>query len=184
MKNRTLGLLGIAIVGLFVTIGATCLAIAAEAAQPKTVADFFLLVPEKYMPYYDVHFRQQLLRGERRGAIVDIPNGFISWDASDNTEYFEFALFRKSSGGYVIAYSVPYDDQFPDASTFLLLSYERGSWRDDTKKLLPIQYDKTHTYNLPRRGTTIKVVGADGETLHTLVWSKDRFVVRARSKHE
>jgi hypothetical protein len=172
----------IGVVFLFLMAGEwSSIAVAAPRATPKTVADFFLLVPGRYMPYYDLRFREEMLRGERRGGIVDIANGFISWDASDNTEYFEFALFRKSNGGYLVAYSVPYDDQFPDASKFLLLSYDRGRWRDDTAALLPVPYVKTQTYRLPRRGTTIEVAAADGQTLYTLVWRKDRFVMRRAS---
>jgi hypothetical protein len=167
----------IIIIFLLVMAGGLSIAIAAPS-PPKTVADFFLLVPEQYMPYYDVHFRKDLLDGKRRGAVVDIPNGFISWDASDNTEYFEFALFRRSDGGYLVAYSVPYDDQFPDASHFLLLSYDHGRWRDDTDALLPLPYDKTNSYSLPRRGTTIDVIAADGKKVYSLVWENDRFVVR------
>jgi hypothetical protein len=178
MRNRTHSLLHIGIITLFVMAGGLPTGIAAPPPAPKSVADFFLLVPTQYMPYYDVRFRKELLDGKHRGAIVDIPNGFISWDASDNTEYFEFALFRKSDGGYLVAYSVPYDDQFPDASHFLLLSYDHGRWRDDTKTLLPVAYKKTHTYNLPRHGTHIEVVAPDGEKLYTLVWVNDRFVMR------
>jgi hypothetical protein len=171
-------ILRISIVSLVVVANVLPGATAAPPPAPKNVADFFLLVPEQYMPYYDVQFRRDLLDGKRRGTIVDIPNGFISWDASDNTEYFEFALFRRSDGRYLVAYSVPYDDQFPDASHFLLLSYEGGQWRDDTKALLPLAYDKTHSYNLPRRGKTIDVVDADGRKLYALAWVSDRFVVR------
>jgi hypothetical protein len=181
MRNRTHNCVKIGIVSLFFVVGGLSVGVAAPPSAPKTVADFFLLVPERYMPYYDVRFREELLRGKRRGAIVDIANGFISWDASDNTEYFEFALFRKSNGGYLVAYSVPYDDQFPDASHFLLLSYDRGHWHDDTEALLPVAYDQTHTYHLPRRGTTIEVVAADGQRVYTLVWVKDRFVIRRSS---
>jgi hypothetical protein len=61
---------------------------------------------------------------------------------------------------------------------FLLLSYDHGRWRDDTKTLLPVAYKKTHTYNLPRHGTHIEVVAPDGEKLYTLVWVNDRFVIR------
>lgn len=175
-------LLFIAAVVAFVIVGAPVATISAEAPAPKNVADYFLLMPEKYMPYYDLRFRQELLRGERRGAIIDIRNGFISWDASDSTEYFEFAIFRRSSGDHVVAYSVPYDDQFPDASTFLLLSYENGSWRNDTNKLLPVKYDNTRSYKLPRHGSAIDVFAADGTKLYTLVWSKDRFVKQRISR--
>jgi hypothetical protein len=148
-----------------------------KPADPKTVTDYFLLVPMRYMPYYDLDFRQQVVRGERRGTIIDIPNGFLSWDASDNTEYFEVAIFRKSNGRHVVAYNVPYDDQFPDASVFLLLTYESGEWRDATRELLPITYDRTDTYSLPRRGKSILVGRVNGQSFE-LKWENDRFVLQ------
>src|SRR4051812_26472095 len=49
----------------------------AQSSPPKTVADYFLLVPEKYFPY-DLSFRQELLRGQYRGGVIDIRNGYIS----------------------------------------------------------------------------------------------------------
>src|SRR5687767_5314452 len=78
---------------------------AAQSSEPKTVADFFILVPERYMDGYDLRFRQEMLSGEHRGVVVDIPNGYISYDASDNPTGFEFAIFRKSNGRYIVAFS-------------------------------------------------------------------------------
>jgi hypothetical protein len=145
--------------------------------EPKTVVDFFLLVPDRYMPYYDLAFRQGIARGERRGTVIDIPNGYLSWDASDNSEFFQVAIFRKSNGTHIVAYSVPYDDQFPGASAFVLLSYDHGRWRDVTKAMLPVRYKKTNTYALPQQGTTIVVRNENGET-YSLDWKDDRFVLR------
>mgnify|MGYP003576098450 CR=1 FL=1 len=154
---------------------------AAQSSGPKTVADFLLLVPERYMGGYDLRFRQELLRGEHRGVIVDIPNGYISYDASDNPSGFEFAIFRKSDGGYLVAYS---DGAFHDQEmaeelgnwpTLLLLSYEGGRWRDVTRESLPVAYDKRLAYMLPRRGRGIAVWDGRGRRLYTLTWRNDRF---------
>ena len=151
-------------------------ATAAQASEPKTVADFFLLVPERYMKYYDLRFREELLRGERRGAVVDIPNGYISWDASDNPEEFEFAIFKKRDGRYIVAYSVGYNSEYDDpGSKLFLLSYEGGKWRDVTKSLLPAPFDKRKTYKLPRQGRSIDVTDEWGEKFYTLTWRNDRF---------
>ena len=147
---------------------------AAQSSEPKTVSDFFLLVPESYIGY-DLRFREELLRGERRGTVIDVANGYISWNASDNPEEFEFAIFRKSNGRYLVAYSVGYDSQFPDASKFLLLSYEGGRWRDVTRASLPVAYDPKLTYKLPRQGRSIEVTDEEGRQRYTLTWANDRF---------
>lgn len=157
-------------------------AAAPQPPEPKTVADFFLLVPERFVGY-DLAFRQGLVRGERRGTVIDVPNGYISWNASDNPEEFEFALFKKRNGKYIAAFSVPYDSQFPNAATLLLLSYDRGKWRNVTKALLPVKYDKTLTYGLPRQGRTIEVASEWGREHYQLTWANDRFKVsRPRPK--
>ena len=146
------------------------------------MADFFLLVPERYVGY-DLAFREGLVRGERRGTVIDLPNGYIYWNASDNPEEFEFALFKKSNGRYIVAFSAPYDSQFPNSGRFVLLSYDRGKWRNVTKALLPVKYDKKLTYKLPRQGRTIEVAGEWGRKHYHLTWANDRFTVsRPRSK--
>ena len=123
--------------------------VAAQSPEPKTVADFFLLVPERYMMGYDLRFREELLRGERRGAVVDIPNGYISYDESDNPSGFEFTIFRKDDGRYLVAYSTgafgdpELDKELGNWPTLSLLSYEgSGRWRDVTRASLPVSFNK------------------------------------------
>jgi hypothetical protein len=155
------------------------------ASEPKTVADFLLLVPERYMIGYDLRFREEMLRGEHRGVIVDNRNGYISYDASDNPTGFEFAIFRKSNGKYIVAYSDSVSDNFNweigDGYTLFLLSYERGRWRDVTKALLPVAFNKKLAYQLPRRGRSIEVF-QEGRELYTLTWVKDRFHIKRSAR--
>lgn len=154
---------------------------AAQSPEPKTVADFFLLVPERYMMGYDLRFREEMLRGERRGVVVDIRNGYISYDASDNPSGFEFAIFRKSNGRYLVAYSngAFHDQEMAEElgnwPTLFLLSYEGGRWRDVTRESLPMAYDKKLPYMLPRRGRAIAVWDGRRRKLYTLTWRNDRF---------
>jgi hypothetical protein len=162
---------------------------AAQSSEPKTVADFLLLVPERYMEGYDRRFREEMLRGERRGVVVDIPNGYISYDASDNPEGFEFAIFRKSNGRYLVAYSTGafHDPELGKESgnwpTLFLLSYEGGGrWRDVTRASLPVAFDKKLAYKLPRRGRSIEVTGEGGRQLYTLTWGNDRFSLKRATR--
>ena len=161
---------------------------AAQTSEPKTVADFLLLVPERYVDGYDLRFREEMLRGERRGVVVDLRNGYISYDASDNPSGFEFAVFRKSNGQYLVAYSTGafYDPEFSKETgnwpTLHLLSYEGGRWRDVTRDSLPVAFDKKLAYMLPRRGRGIAVVDARGRKLYTLTWKNDRFHLDRRAR--
>lgn len=160
---------------------------AAQSSEPKTVADFLRLVPERYMDGYDFRFREEMLRGEHRGVVVDIPNGYISYDASDNPSGFEFAIFRKNDGSYLVAYSdgAFYDPEWSKESgnwpTLLLLSYEGGRWRDVTKASLPVSFDKKLAYMLPRRGRSIAVLDGRGRKLYSLTWRNDRFRISRTS---
>ena len=148
----------------------------------RTVRDYFLLVPDKYVGY-QLEFRQYILKGGLV-VVVDVSNGYISYDESDNPEQFEFAIFRKSNGRYLVAFSVGYNSQFPDAtSKLLLLSYEGGKWRDVTRAMLPVAFDKRKTYKLPRRGRNIDVTDEWGHKFYTLTWRNDRFIInRAAGK--
>ncbi|HEV2861449.1 MAG TPA: hypothetical protein VGX48_10615 [Pyrinomonadaceae bacterium] len=164
-----------------IAVAAGTVTAAAQSSEPKTVADFFLLVPGRYMVGYDRRFREELLRGDRRGVVVDIPNGYISYDESDNPSGFEFAVFRKSNGRHLVAYSTGAfsDPELAKESgnwpTLFLLSYEGGRWRDVTKKSLPVAFDKKLAYKLPRRGRVIEVWDERGRRLYTLTWRNDRF---------
>jgi hypothetical protein len=149
-------------------------AAAPQPPEPKTVAEFFLVVPERYVGY-DLAFREDFVRGEYRGSIIDVPNGYIYWNASDNPEEFEFALFKKRNGRYIVAFSAPYDSQFPNSGRFVLLSYDRGKWRDVTKALLPVKYNRKSIYGLPRHGRTIHVGSEWGRKHYMLKWENDRF---------
>ncbi|HEY5838668.1 MAG TPA: hypothetical protein VIT19_06490 [Pyrinomonadaceae bacterium] len=180
IKNLKANLVSLALL-LLVPLGSAQVfnASAAPSGEPQTVADFFLLAPERVIGY-DRRFREELLRGERRGTVIDIPNGYISWNASDNPEEFEFAIFRKSNGKYIVAFSSPGDPGlYP--SRFFLLSYDKGKWREVTKALLPVASDKRLDYKLPRRGRTI-VVSRDWRERYHLTWTNDRFRVKRVDK--
>lgn len=156
---------------------------AAQTSEPKTVGDFLLLVPERYMEGYDLRFREEMLRGEHRGVVVDVANGYISYDASDNPTGFEFVIFRKNNGRYIVAYSDGISDNFDSADyTFFLLSYEGGKWRDVTQELLPVPFSKKLSYRLPQQGRSIGVSDEKGRQLYTLTWSNDRFHLKRAAR--
>jgi hypothetical protein len=163
-------------------------AASAQSSEPKTVGDFLLLVPERYMGGYDLRFREEMLRGEHRGVVVDTANGYISYDASDNPSGFEFAIFKKSNGKYLVAYSdgAFYDPEFGkevgNLPTLFLLSYEGGRWRDVTKASLPVAFDKKLAYMLPRRGRSIAAWDWRGSKLYTLTWRNDRFRIKRAAR--
>ncbi|CAA9366461.1 MAG: hypothetical protein AVDCRST_MAG68-4897 [uncultured Gemmatimonadetes bacterium] len=157
----------------------------AQTNEPRTVADFLRAVPERYTVGYDRRMREELLRGERRGVVVDIANGYISYDESDNPSGFELALFRRSDGSYLVAYStgafhdLRMGQELGNWPTLVLLSYEgRGRWRDVTRATLPVAFNRRLAYKLPRRGRRIEAWDERGCLRHTLTWTNDRFRYR------
>ena len=186
IQNRRTNLISYVLCVLTVAIASGFGTAAAQSSEPKTVADFLLLVPERYMVGYDLRFREELLRGEHRGVVVDIPNGYISYDASDNPTGFEFAIFRRSNGSYIVAYSTGVSDNFDwevgDGYTFFLLSYEGGKWRDVTKALLPVPFNKKQSYRLPRRGRSIEMWDEKERKSYTLTWRNDRFYLKRAAR--
>lgn len=154
-----------------------CFPISAQRTEPANVRDYFLLVPQRYIGY-DRNLREQLLTGNLLGTVIDVKNGFISYKASDNPEEFEFAIFRKADGKYLVAFSVPYDPYYPEGdSALLFLTYDNGRWADVTKAMLPRPFNKRLTYRLPRQGTKIRVKDQAGRTQYTLVWTRSKFLV-------
>lgn len=155
---------------------------AAQSREPRTVADFLRMVPERYTAGYDRRLREELLRGERRGVIVDIRNGYISYDESDSPSGFEFAIFKRSDGRHLVAYSTgafhdrEMAEELGNWPTLVLLSYEGGGrWRDVTRASLPVAYDRRLAYTLPRRGRRIEVWNGRGRKCYSLTWRNDRF---------
>ncbi|MEN9250786.1 MAG: hypothetical protein Q6K95_11410 [Gloeomargarita sp. GXS_bins_116] len=144
--------------------------------QPfRTVQEHFLGIPETVLPLGSSANRQRYLQQ----ALVDTDHGYIRYQAKDNPERFEFAIFRKRNGQYLAAFSVPYNPNFgdrPGKSLLLLLDYQQGQWRNVTRQLLPVPFDPTLTYQLPRVGRDVVVVNARNQRLYRLRWQDDRFI--------
>ncbi len=145
------------------------------SARPfRTVQEHFLGIPTPLLP-----FSIELRRNFLEYSLVDQPNGYIRYQASDNPLRFEFAIFRKRNGQYLAAFSTPYDpDSFPDQpvpSQLVLLDYRQGQWRDVTRELLPVPFNPTLTYQLPQVGRDIMVLNRRNQVLYRLRWQNDRF---------
>ena len=146
-----------------------------QARPLRTVQEHFLGIPAPLLPLGTAENRRRYLRD----AVVDERNGYIRYQASDNPERFEFAIFRKTNGQYLAAFSVPYDPDFfdqPIPSRLILLDYRQGRWQDVTRELLPVPFEPTLTYQLPRVGRDIVVVNRRNQKRYRLRWQNDRFV--------
>jgi hypothetical protein len=147
----------------------------AQLAEPKTVVDYFLAVPEKYIGYPREE-REVLIKGQ--GITLDIKNGYLAYKASDNPEEFEFALFKQTDGTYLVAINFDADPDFDSKSKLHLLTYNNGRWSEVTKEVLTVPFNGQYIYTLPRVGTTIKVTTLKGKRVHDLIWANNKFQIK------
>src|SRR3712207_1980085 len=81
---------------------------AQQAKQPKTVRDFFMLLPAEYFSL-DCCMNKKLRQGKeeylrRYLNIEDAANGYMSGGGDAAQEGFVMALFKRSNGTYLIAF--------------------------------------------------------------------------------
>jgi hypothetical protein len=169
-------LLGIAAVG------------AAQASAPRTVLDYFMLLPQSYFaiescdtykirncrPYKNEYLKRFL-------EIEDLKNGFLSGGRDGSQEDFEMALFKRPDRTYLVGLHV-----FGEwGDTYRFLSYRNNRWTDVSRTVIP-SYRRSHIYKLPRVGTTVAVFerrnfdaennqGEEGPKLYDLVWKEGAF---------
>jgi hypothetical protein len=145
-----------------------------RAKRPRTVVDYYMLLPGSY---FDIDRRSLLKRG-----VVDVKNGYLR-PGHDGAQWgLEICLFKRPDGVDLIAVNgiEPPDDGWTPWIHFL--TYRNGRWVDVTKSTLPRQFSKKLGYELPRYGTTIKVVTQAGKLVYDLVWGNGRFSVKAAGR--
>lgn len=150
-------------------------------APPRTVRDYFLLLPQSY---FEIGRDQRAIRLASRGGIVDLRHDFLHFPPQDAQGALDVALFRHKSDVLVAVYVKEVDGILD------FLRYRHGHWVTVTKSVMPVAYSGDNEYALPRRGTTIRVTANKfseetqqraapvGRWVYDLVWRGGRFVVR------
>lgn len=186
------------ILAIMLTLGAISSA-SAQKKTPRTVEDFYLLLPAKYIqPLAAMKDRRKLIKTQ------DIANGYLYLSgekaAAGWEGWAEIALFKKTNGEYVVGV-VDGDCATMCYSGVEFLEYKNGKWTEVTSRVLPeisdemilsrykklfpgdTEYEQGNppytNYELPRKGTTIRLnanEGGDGNTLlYELVWTGAKF---------
>ena len=147
-----------------------------NANHPRTVVDYYMLLPDKYFEA-DRDQRLHWMLDPKRGAIIDVPNGYL-YAPGDGAQTDIYAcIFNRANGSYLVA--VNYNDKDGVFETFLdFFIYERGHLTSVTKSVLPVPFNKDLFYDLPRHGTTIHVTNSSGKRLYDLVWNRRVFRVK------
>lgn len=163
-----------------------------EQDGPKTVRDFFMLLPEKYFTLEGCErdkdkgctkAREDYLK--TFGEVVDIANGYIKGGCDGGQACIEMAIFKRPDGTYLVGVST-FAEMLNDN---YFLNYKDGAWTD-VSSTVP-EFSKKNMYELPRHGTTVQVFakkiiesGPDfeasekGKKLYDLVWKDGRFTIK------
>lgn len=170
----------------------------AQTEQPKTVRDFFNLLPSKYFeilccgagPGTDrltahTRYLETFLRVE------DTANGYLEGGCDGGQSCITMALFKKPGGTYVVGIQTA--GTMSEHNYFL--EYRGGKWHDVSSKVVP-QFSRDKAYDLPRYGTTVEVfstriverISPDqvirdrGAKLYDLVWKNGRFEIKSEKQ--
>lgn len=158
--------------------------------EPKTVRDFFNLLPEKYFqlegcdPETDKGCRKARAEYLKTFTEVeDIGNGYFKGGCDGGQSCIEMAIFKRLNSTYLIGVHVSHE--LIEKNYFL--DYDGVNWTDVSVSVVP-EFSKKNLYELPRVGTTVKVfakkiteqgddyeVSEKGSKLYDLVWKDGKF---------
>jgi hypothetical protein len=166
----------------------------AQTKEPKTVRDFFNLLPQKYFEIgcCGVHDEPDSEKAHTKYLetflrVEDTANGYLEGGGEAGQGGITMALFKRPNGTYVIGVSTA--NEMYDHNYFL--EYRNGKWYDISAKIIP-QFGKNKFYSLPRHGTKIEVyskkviekisedqiIYETGEKLYDLIWKDGKFTIK------
>ncbi len=170
--------LGIFVMQFFATFGPCAMSAqtnTSRSTQSRNVVDYYMLLPDKYFEA-DREQRLHWMLDPKRGAIVDIKNGYLYAPGDGAQTDIYVCLFKRSDSKFVIA--VNYNDKNGVFESFLdFYVYQQGRLRNVTKSVMPISFSQNLYYELPRDGTTIAVTNKLGKKVYNLAWYRNVFSV-------
>jgi hypothetical protein len=160
-----------------------------QSKQPRTVRDFFNLLPQKYFtlegcePATDKNCekaRREYI--ESFLEVEDTANGYWKSGCDGAQSCLTMALFKRPNGTYIVGVQT----DFEMGSENYFLEYKAGKWLDLTRQVIP-NFSKNNYYELPRNGTTIGVfrkrkvdlnITEKGDRISDLEWKNGKFVFK------
>jgi hypothetical protein len=163
------------------------------ANQPKTIRDFFMLLPEKYFLLEGcVREKDKDCRKAKVDylktftEVEDTANGYLKGGCDGAQSCLEMAIFKRPDGTYLVGVATSGEMM----NDYYFLDYANESWTDISATAVP-QFSRKNMYELPRQGTTVKVfakkviekgddyeVSDKGEKLYDLEWKNGRFTIK------
>ena len=146
---------------------------AIQSATPRTVVDYYLLLPDKY---FEANKEQRVkwMLDHKRGAIVDVKNGYLLAPGDGAQMSIVVCLFKNHDGTYLVGVDASYWEDI-EYTRLNFYRYENGNFIDVTKAVLPVAPHEELKYEMPRYGTTIEVRNQHRRRIYDLVWNRRRF---------
>lgn len=161
----------------------------AQTNQPKTVRDFFNLLPQKYFTLEGCEPKTDKNCNKARREYVqtfleveDSANGYWKSGCDGAQSCLTMALFKRPDSTYIVHVLT----EFEMGEDSYFLEYKSGKWFDIGTKAIP-SYSKKNTYLPPRTGTTIEVFKKNfpepnfserGKKIYSLVWKSGKFTIK------
>jgi hypothetical protein len=159
--------------------------------QPKTIRDFFTLLPEKYFVLEGCDRETDKDCKKARAdylktftEVEDIANGYFKGGCDGGQSCIEMAIFKRPDATYLVGVAT-FAEMMND---FYFLDFADGKWSDVSADAVP-EFSKKNWYELPRVGTTMKVyskkivektvefeISEKGNQLYALMWKDGKFV--------
>lgn len=187
----------LAILVLFLLTGSS-LAQVSDVRHPKSILDYYLLLPHKYLAYLTADSRSVR---EAAIRIKDLEGGFLKSGLTTDDISTSLALFKRSDGSDLIAVENRSCPTGCCTSSLNLLTYAYDQWTDVTHDLLPaIDESKIQAllqrqylgrpnepsrqslliYTLRKNGRSIEVNEHwSGMVLGEFEWANDAFIFKS-----
>lgn len=151
-------------------------AVLKEVAEPKSVLDYYRLLPDKYFEANEEE-RVKFMLNERRAAVVDVEHGYLHAVGDGAQTDIYVRLFDRP--GQLPVMAVKYYASDSQDYTYLdFFEYKDGGLVQVS--LSPVEINENLVYELPRYGNTIQVFNKHGAPLYNFVWSQTGFLLRRR----
>ena len=157
--------------------------------QPKTVREFFNLLPQKYFPLEGcepkIDNNCEKARAEYIKTFLEIEdtkNGYWKSGCDGAQTCLTMALFKRPDSTYLVHLLT----EFEMGEDSFFLEFKNGQWTDLSTKIIP-EFNTKYSYIPPRQGTTVEVFQKDfsepnfserGKKLYDLIWNEGKFSIR------
>lgn len=160
-----------------------------QTKQPRTVRDFFNLLPQKYFtlegcePAKDKNCeraRREYVKNYLE--VEDTKNGYWKSSCDGGQSCLRMALFKRPDATYIVAVHTLFESD----ETNYFLEYKNGKWSDISSQVVP-EFSPKNIYELPRYGTTVEVFKKNfpepeyserGAKIYDLEWKDEKFSIK------